>query len=106
MYKYILTCITLLTVTKGSCALPCYRGVLPEKEILIEKEDVIKLKRCIYSAQRTNLPPVVTHNVIDDDKDPVLTYIRRIQLFNRREDRVKVSYLGETFKRLISRTVF
>ncbi len=37
-----------------------------------------------------HLPPVVTHNVIDDDQDPVLNHIRRIQLFNKREDRVKV----------------
>ena len=41
-------------------------------------------------SQRPHLPPVVTHNVVDDNEDPVLSHIRRIQLFNRREDRVKV----------------
>ena len=40
--------------------------------------------------QRPNLPPVVTHNVVDDSVDPVLQHIRRIHLFNQKEDRVKV----------------
>ena len=51
---------------------------------------MIKLKRCIFSAQRSNLPPVVTHNMLEDETDPVLTLIREKQLFNDREDRVKV----------------
>ena len=42
--------------------------------------------------QRPHLPPIVTHNVAEDSTDPVLSHIRRIQLFNRREDRVKVSF--------------
>ena len=43
------------------------------------------------SNQRPHLlPPIVTHNVIEDSTDPVLKHIRRIQLFNTREDRVKV----------------
>ena len=41
--------------------------------------------------QRASLPPVCTHNVIDDSNDPVLNAIRRCQLFNNSYDRVKVS---------------
>ena len=73
------------------------RGKLPDAEMLLEKDDIIKLKRCIFSAQRTNLPPVVTHNVIDNDTDPVLSHIRRIQLFNHRDDRVKVCFISLPF---------
>ncbi|NXX40787.1 GYS2 protein, partial [Tricholaema leucomelas] len=36
------------------------------------------------------LPPVTTHNMIDDGNDPILSTIRRIGLFNNRTDRVKV----------------
>ena len=46
--------------------------------------------RCIYAAQKGGLPPICTHNVVEDQSDPVLCNIRRIQLFNSREDRVKV----------------
>ena len=72
-------------------ALHISRGELPDANALLEREDYIKLKRCIFSAQRTNLPPIVTHNVLDDSTDPVLTHLRRVELFNKREDRVKVS---------------
>uniref|UniRef100_A0A1X7UI12 Glycogen [starch] synthase n=2 Tax=Amphimedon queenslandica TaxID=400682 RepID=A0A1X7UI12_AMPQE len=71
------------------------RGHLPDPQTFLEKEDIIKLKRSMFSAQRTDLPPVVTHNVLNSDSDPVLSHIRRIQLFNRREDRVKVIFHPE-----------
>ena len=37
---------------------------------------------------------MVTHNVIDDGNDPVLSHIRRVHLYNHREDRVKVGGVG------------
>lgn len=40
--------------------------------------------------QRHSLPPVTTHNMQDDSKDPILSNVRRIGLFNSRNDRVKV----------------
>jgi glycogen(starch) synthase len=71
------------------------RGNIPESKDLLEKDDIIMLKRCIFAAQRPNLPPVVTHNVINDGADPVLNHIRRVGLFNNREDRVKVVFHPE-----------
>lgn len=65
------------------------RGVVPDVNLLLEEQDHIMLKRCMFSAQRSNLPPVVTHNVVDDD-DRVLSLIRKFKLFNHRDDRVKV----------------
>lgn len=44
--------------------------------------------------QRQSLPPVTTHNMIDDSTDPILSTIRRIGLFNNRADRVKVKRIG------------
>lgn len=44
--------------------------------------------------QRQSLPPVTTHNMIDDSTDPILSTIRRIGLFNNRADRVKVELIG------------
>ena len=45
--------------------------------------------------QRSNLPPIVTHNVINDATDPVLEAFRRCHLFNHSEDKVKVSIAVE-----------
>ncbi|KAF4530708.1 hypothetical protein B566_EDAN004949, partial [Ephemera danica] len=57
-------------------------GRLPNSEDLLTKEDTTKLKRCMYALQRDGLPPVTTHNVVDDWNDPVLNAIRRCKLFN------------------------
>ena len=65
------------------------RGVLPDAGSLLEEQDHIRLKRCIFSAQCTNLPPVVTHNVVDEN-DHMLSLIRKVKLFNNEDDRVKV----------------
>lgn len=56
---------------------------------------MIRLKRCIFALQRDGLPPVTTHNVVDDWNDPVLNAVRRCKLFNTVNDRVKVVFHPE-----------
>eukprot|EP00124_Ichthyophonus_hoferi_P004004 Ihof_evm1s394 gene=Ihof_evmTU1s394 len=72
----------------------CQSGRIPEtgSDELLSKEDSIKLKRCIFSYKRNALPPIVTHNLVDDSTDPVLCNLRRCQLFNNNHDRVKVIF--------------
>jgi glycogen(starch) synthase len=70
-------------------------GKVPSPEELLLPEDVVKLKRCIYASQRTGLPPICTHNVVDDHMDPILSHVRRCQMFNNRHDRVKVIFHPE-----------
>uniref|UniRef100_A0A7R9AX13 Glycogen [starch] synthase n=1 Tax=Timema shepardi TaxID=629360 RepID=A0A7R9AX13_TIMSH len=70
----------------------CLSGRLPNPGDLLQKEDTVRLKRCIYALQRDGLPPVTTHNVVDDWNDPVLNTVRRCQLFNTIHDRVKLKY--------------
>lgn len=74
------------------------RGKLPVTSELIDAADLVKLKRCIYSSQTLGLPPVVTHDIIDDATDPVLCYLRRIKLFNSKHDRVKVIFHPQFLK--------
>lgn len=73
----------------------CLSGKIPSGEQLIVADDIVKLKRCIYASQRTSLPPICTHNMIDDSTDPVLSHVRRCQLFNNRHDRVKMIFHPE-----------
>lgn len=73
----------------------CLSGRMPDPSELLEKEDKVKLKRCIYGLQRHGLPPVTTHNIVDDWNDPVLNSVRRCNLFNTVHDRVKVIFHPE-----------
>merc|ERR1719220_896265 len=73
----------------------CLRGDVPDGDNLLTRDDLTKLKRCIFAAQSTPLPPITTHNVVEDHKDPVLSSFRRCQLFNSKSDRVKVVFHPE-----------
>lgn len=73
----------------------CLSGRLPNQDEILQKEDMVKIKRCLYSLQRSSLPPITTHNVVEDWKDPVLTSLRRCNLFNSVHDRVKVIFHPE-----------
>ncbi|XP_059790511.1 glycogen [starch] synthase, liver isoform X2 [Balaenoptera ricei] len=66
------------------------RGEIPDMNNILDRDDLTVMKRAIFSTQRRSLPPVTTHNMIDDSTDPILSTIRRIGLFNSRTDRVKV----------------
>ncbi|KAJ4443195.1 hypothetical protein ANN_04845 [Periplaneta americana] len=55
----------------------CLSGRLPNPSELLQKDDLVKIKRCIYALQRDGLPPITTHNVVDDWNDPVLNAVRR-----------------------------
>uniref|UniRef100_A0A3Q7PPK0 Glycogen [starch] synthase n=1 Tax=Callorhinus ursinus TaxID=34884 RepID=A0A3Q7PPK0_CALUR len=66
------------------------RGEIPDMDKILDRDDITIMKRAIFSTQRQSLPPVTTHNMIDDSTDPILSTIRRIGLFNSRTDRVKV----------------
>jgi len=68
---------------------------VPDAELLLSAEDRILLKRRVFALRRNSLPPVVTHNMADDSTDPILNQIRRVQLFNRSSDRVKVIFHPE-----------
>lgn len=68
---------------------------VPDLSSLFTDEDKILLKRRVLALKRNSLPPVVTHNMADDPNDPILNQIRRVQLFNRKSDRVKVVFHPE-----------
>ncbi|SCV04889.1 LANO_0G13652g1_1 [Lachancea nothofagi CBS 11611] len=68
-----------------------------ELDQLLKPSDKVLLKRRVLALRRpeSSLPPVVTHNMVDDAHDPVLNQIRRVQLFNHSNDRVKVIFHPE-----------
>ncbi|XP_038639766.1 glycogen [starch] synthase, muscle-like isoform X2 [Scyliorhinus canicula] len=70
-------------------------GKLPDVNKMIDQEDFVMMKRALLSTQRHSLPPICTHNMLDDSTDPILNTIRRIGLFNHPNDRVKVIFHPE-----------
>ena len=42
------------------------RGGLPDSNDLLSKNDMVKLKRCVYAQGAASLPPITTHNIVDD----------------------------------------
>lgn len=73
----------------------CLRGRLPTTDELISRDEFVKLKRCMYANQCHSLPPIVTHNVTNDGEDQILSQLRKVQLYNKKEDRVKVIFHPE-----------
>lgn len=68
---------------------------MPDDKELITPADRVMLRRRLFAMKRHGLPPVVTHNMVNDAEDPVLNQIRRVQLFNHPSDRVKVVFHPE-----------
>uniref|UniRef100_A0A7N6BFL7 Glycogen [starch] synthase n=1 Tax=Anabas testudineus TaxID=64144 RepID=A0A7N6BFL7_ANATE len=71
------------------------QGQIPDMNSILDRDDFTIMKRAIYATQRHSLPPVTTHNMLDDSTDPILSNVRRIGLFNSRNDRVKIIFHPE-----------
>lgn len=67
-------------------------GRLPERGELLTEEATVKLKRTMHAWRTWKQPAIVTHDLWDDAKDPVLCQLRACQLFNARHDAVKVVF--------------
>uniref|UniRef100_A0A7N8YDX3 Glycogen [starch] synthase n=1 Tax=Mastacembelus armatus TaxID=205130 RepID=A0A7N8YDX3_9TELE len=71
------------------------KGQIPDMNSILDRDDFTIMKRAIYATQRHSLPPVTTHNMLEDSTDPILSNVRRIGLFNSRNDRVKIIFHPE-----------
>lgn len=80
----------LRTITKEKNA-----DTLPSFDMMIDDFDRLKLKRLLRSWKRKGLPKVITHNLIDDQNDPILDFIREYKFFNKKEDPVKIVYSAD-----------
>jgi glycogen(starch) synthase len=62
---------------------------------LVEDYWQLRYRRTQAALHSDTLPPIVTHILEDDRTDPVLVQLRKLQLFNRPDDAVKVVYHPE-----------
>ncbi|MFW6362267.1 MAG: glycogen/starch synthase [Spirochaeta sp.] len=65
---------------------------MPDLNSCVDEHIRLRLRRSLQSWETAELPYVTTHNMVDNDNDPILQGIRRVKLFNFKEDPVKVVY--------------
>ena len=68
------------------------KGSVPDLNTLVDEYWLLRLRRAIQSWKRSYLPPIVTHDLVDDVNDPVLNQLRTCRLWNQPHDPVKVIY--------------
>lgn len=74
------------------------RSEIPQDlDELLKPSDKILLKKRVFGLKRPEgeLPPVVTHNMVEDTNDPILNQIRHVSLFNYPSDPVKIIFHPE-----------
>jgi glycogen(starch) synthase len=67
-------------------------GKIPDLNTLVDEYWMLRLRRTIHAWRRDYPPPIVTHDLIDDQKDEVLNQLRACRLWNHQHDPVKVIY--------------
>lgn len=65
---------------------------LPDLNQFVDEYWRLRLRRTIQSWKSKKLPPVVTHNLVEDSKDEILAFLRQANLVNNAHDRVKIVY--------------
>lgn len=59
---------------------------------LVDDFKMIRLRRNLKSWRTNNMPPVVTHNLVDEGKDPIMNFLKVSKMLNFAEDKVKIVY--------------
>jgi len=65
---------------------------LPELGAMVDDYWKLRYRRTLQSWKTQALPPVITHNLVNDGDDDILAFMRRANLLNHRHDRVKMVY--------------
>ena len=65
---------------------------LPDLSTMVDDYWKLRYRRTLQSWKTNALPPVITHNLVDDANDDILNFLRRSNLVNNEHDRVKIVY--------------
>jgi glycogen(starch) synthase len=71
------------------------QGKLPRMQDLLNDEETLRLRQSIQAWRTGPQPAIVTHDLWDDAKDPILQHYRHRHLFNSQDDPVKVVFHPE-----------
>ena len=65
---------------------------LPEINDLVEDYWKLRLRRTLQSWKRESLPLLSTHQLINEEQDEILNFLKSRNLNNKKEDKVKIVY--------------
>ncbi|MBO3270688.1 glycosyltransferase [Hymenobacter defluvii] len=65
---------------------------LPDLSAMVDDYWRLRYRRTLQSWKTNALPSIITHNLIDDQNDDILNFMRRANLLNYQHDRVKMVY--------------
>ncbi len=65
---------------------------LPNLNTLLDDYNAIKLRKNIRVWRKNIMPPIVTHDLEDEEKDSIMNFLKTAGLLNYKEDKVKVVY--------------
>jgi glycogen(starch) synthase len=70
-------------------------GRLPGPQDFLTEDSRAWLRRAMHAWRTSRQPPIVTHDLMDDNHDPVLQHLRSRALFNAKDDPVKIVFHPE-----------
>lgn len=65
---------------------------MPDLNEMVDDYWKLRLRRTIQSWKTDDLPPAVTHDLVNPQNDDILKYLAGSELQNRQEDKVKIVY--------------
>ncbi|MFC2125399.1 glycosyltransferase [Bacteroidota bacterium] len=65
---------------------------LPNLNDFVDDYWRLRYRRTLQSFKSNELPPIVTHNLVNDGQDQVLSFLRSANLLNHKDDKVKIVY--------------
>ena len=65
---------------------------LPDLNDMVDDYWKLRLRRTIQSWKTDELPPAITHDLVNSENDEILNFLSSSELQNRPEDRVKIVY--------------
>lgn len=65
---------------------------LPDLNEFVDDYWKLRLRRTIQSWKSQHLPSVITHDLVDSDRDEILQFLHKSNMVNHYDDRVKIVY--------------
>jgi len=65
---------------------------MPDLNDLVSENLKLALRRTVQANKSEGLPPTVTHNLVEEWKDPIVNFLNTANLHNHKEDKVKIVY--------------
>jgi glycogen(starch) synthase len=89
------TCVEMQEEMGRKLFLSAVAGRIPTAAELLGEETQVRVKRAIHAWRSGRQPLIVTHDLWDDARDPILNHLRSRGLFNSADDPVKIIFHPE-----------